>query len=69
MHQSAIRALTWIRAPPSGPSGEAQFDQDPTVVASAGYDGLECFTDVREGRGAVMNRTRGGSDFFKKNHI
>ena len=59
VHQSAIRALTWISTPSSGPSGEARFDQDPTVIASVGYDGMECFTDIREGRGAVMNRTRG----------
>ncbi|KAH6902491.1 hypothetical protein BKA70DRAFT_1520930 [Coprinopsis sp. MPI-PUGE-AT-0042] len=30
----------------------------PTVIASGGYDGVECLTDVREGRGSIMNRTR-----------
>ena len=59
VHQSAIRALAWIRAPPSSPSGAPRTDQDPTVIASGGYDGVECLTDIREGNGCVMNRTRG----------
>ncbi|KAF8163757.1 hypothetical protein B0H34DRAFT_650320 [Crassisporium funariophilum] len=58
VHQSAIRALAWIRAPPSWPSGAPRLDQDPTVIASGGYDGMECMTDIREGLGSVMNRTR-----------
>ncbi|KAJ7644297.1 hypothetical protein FB45DRAFT_1053081, partial [Roridomyces roridus] len=58
VHQSAIRALTWIRAPPSLPSGAPRTDADPTVIVSGGYDGLECVTDIREGHGSVMNRTR-----------
>ena len=62
VHQSAIRAVAWIRAPPSWPSGKSRFDQGPTMIASAGYDGVECLTDIREGRGAIMNRTRGIPD-------
>jgi transcription factor C subunit 6 len=58
VHQSAIRALAWIRVPPSS-AGVSCSELDPTVIASAGYDGLECLTDVREGSGCVMNRTRG----------
>ncbi|KAJ6620827.1 hypothetical protein B0H10DRAFT_2020767 [Mycena sp. CBHHK59/15] len=58
VHQSAIRALTWVRAPPSWPSGTPRVDADPTVIVSGGYDGLECLTDIREGHGSVMNRTR-----------
>ncbi|KAJ3511591.1 hypothetical protein NLJ89_g4010 [Agrocybe chaxingu] len=58
VHQSAIRSLAWIRAPPSSPSGTPCLDQDPTTIASGGYDGMECMTDIREGRGVVMNRTR-----------
>ncbi|CAA7271073.1 unnamed protein product [Cyclocybe aegerita] len=58
VHQSAIRSLAWIRAPPSSPSGVPCLDQDPTTIASGGYDGMECMTDIREGRGVVMNRTR-----------
>jgi hypothetical protein len=59
VHQSAIRALAWVRAPPSWPSGATRLDGDPTVIVSGGYDGLECLTDIREGHGSVMNRTRG----------
>ncbi|KAJ7695972.1 hypothetical protein B0H17DRAFT_1198295 [Mycena rosella] len=58
IHQSAIRALTWIRAPPSLPSGAPRVDADPTVIVTGGYDGLECLTDIREGHGSIMNRTR-----------
>ncbi|EAU88980.2 hypothetical protein CC1G_10676 [Coprinopsis cinerea okayama7 len=58
IHQSAIRALAWIQAPPCTVAGEASLDEDPTVIASGGYDGVECLTDIREGRGFIMNRTR-----------
>ncbi|KAJ7459664.1 hypothetical protein FB451DRAFT_1045765 [Mycena latifolia] len=58
IHQSAIRALAWVRAPPSWPSGVPRVDADPTVIVSGGYDGLECLTDIREGHGSIMNRTR-----------
>lgn len=59
IHQSAIRALCWIKAPPSRPSGALRKDGNPTIIASGGYDGVECMTDIREGHGSVMNRTRG----------
>ncbi|KAF8075956.1 hypothetical protein FPV67DRAFT_1558547 [Lyophyllum atratum] len=58
VHQSAIRALAWIRAPPATSTGAPRTDGDPTVIASGGYDGMECMTDIREGHGSVMNRTR-----------
>ncbi|KDR69360.1 hypothetical protein GALMADRAFT_256215 [Galerina marginata CBS 339.88] len=58
VHQSSIRALAWVKAPPCSPSGEPCVNEDPTVIASAGYDGMECLTDIRENRGSVMNRTR-----------
>ncbi|KAK7048195.1 pre-mRNA splicing factor [Favolaschia claudopus] len=58
VHQSAIRAIAWVRAPPSWPSGAPRLDGDPTVICSGGYDGLECLTDIREGHCSVMNRTR-----------
>ncbi|KAF5357771.1 hypothetical protein D9756_001159 [Leucocoprinus leucothites] len=58
VHQSAIRALAWIRTPPSSGSGQPMVEEDPTVIASGGYDGMECLTDIREGHGSVMNRTR-----------
>jgi transcription factor C subunit 6 len=51
VHQSAIRALTWVRVPDRRGNG-------PTVIASGGYDGLQCLTDIRELGGHVFNRTR-----------
>ncbi|KAI0636554.1 hypothetical protein C8Q77DRAFT_1093294 [Trametes polyzona] len=56
-HQSAIRSLSWVRAPVVSASGEITYD-DPTVIASGGYDGVECITDIRDMRGNVINRTR-----------
>ncbi|SRR6266702_2713003 len=53
VHQSAIRALTWVRVPDRHGNG-------PTVIASGGYDGLQCLTDIRDLGGHVFNRTRGG---------
>ncbi len=54
VHQSAIRALTWVRVPDRHGNG-------PTVIASGGYDGLQCLTDIRDLGGHVFNRTRGSS--------
>ncbi|KAN0116627.1 hypothetical protein V8E52_005771 [Russula decolorans] len=51
VHQSAIRTLTWVRVPDRHGNG-------PTVIASGGYDGLQCLTDIRELGGHVFNRTR-----------
>jgi transcription factor C subunit 6 len=59
IHQSAIRAIAWIRAPPSSGSGASLTAENPTVIASGGYDGVECLTDIRDLHGNVMNRTRG----------
>ena len=52
VHQSAIRALTWVRVPDRHGNG-------PTVIASGGFDGLQCLTDIRDVGGHVFNRTRG----------
>ena len=52
VHQSAICALTWVRVPDRHGNG-------PTVIASGGYDGLQCLTDIRDIGGHVFNRTRG----------
>ncbi|KAI0929118.1 hypothetical protein AcW1_006148 [Taiwanofungus camphoratus] len=57
VHQSAIRSLAWIRAPCVSATGELTKD-NPTVIASGGYDGVECLTDIRDLAGNVMNRTR-----------
>ncbi|KAG6369764.1 hypothetical protein JVT61DRAFT_13581 [Boletus reticuloceps] len=58
VHQSAIRALAWIRVPPTDGSGVPNLSEDPMVIASGGYDGVECLTDIREPHGNVVNRTR-----------
>ncbi|KAI0831441.1 hypothetical protein BC628DRAFT_1336499 [Trametes gibbosa] len=57
VHQSAIRSLSWIRAPVYSPDGEVTEDS-PTVIASGGYDGVEYITDIRDMCGNVLNRTR-----------
>ena len=62
-HQSAIRSLAWVRAPVVSASGEVTAD-DPTVIASGGYDGVECLTDIRDMCGNVINRTRGEYAFL-----
>ena len=59
VHQSAIRALAWIRAPPVSTSGVSMVQADPTVLASGGHDGMECITDLRAPQGNIINRTRG----------
>ncbi|KAF7297836.1 Pre-mRNA splicing factor [Mycena kentingensis (nom. inval.)] len=58
VHQSAIRTICWARSPPSWPTGAPRLNADPTIICSGGYDGLECITDIREGHGSIMNRTR-----------
>lgn len=58
-HQSGVRAISWIRAPGTTPDGTPLTSEDPTVIASGGYDGVECITDIRELVGNIMNRTRG----------
>lgn len=58
-HQSGVRALSWIRVPQTTSDGTPLTSEDPTVIASGGYDGVECLTDIRELAGHIMNRTRG----------
>jgi transcription factor C subunit 6 len=36
----------------------------PTVIASGGYDGLQCLTDIRDLGGHIFNRTRGTVTFY-----
>ncbi|OCH93813.1 hypothetical protein OBBRIDRAFT_817558 [Obba rivulosa] len=57
VHQSAVRAISWIRAPSVSATGE-YTDSNPTVIASGGYDGVECVTDIQDLLGNVVNRTR-----------
>lgn len=58
-HQSAIRALSWVKIPPASGTGEPLLEQNPTVLATGGYDGVERITDLRDPGGNMMNRTRG----------
>ncbi|KAG1905767.1 uncharacterized protein F5891DRAFT_625533 [Suillus fuscotomentosus] len=58
IHQSAVRALSWIRIPPTNDSGVPSTSEDPTVLATGGYDGMECLIDIREPHGNIVNRTR-----------
>ena len=58
MHQSAIRALAWIRAPPLSEFGSLT-KENPTVIASGGYDGAVYLLDIRDPPAYIMNRTRG----------
>lgn len=62
-HQSAIRGLAWARAPVHDSNGEETAD-DPTVIVSGGYDGVECVTDIRDMICNVLNRTRGALPFL-----
>ncbi|THH11562.1 hypothetical protein EW146_g7999, partial [Bondarzewia mesenterica] len=41
VHQSAIRALSWIRTPKYSSSNEPLMADDPSVIATGGYDGVE----------------------------
>jgi transcription factor C subunit 6 len=59
VHQSVIRSISWIRAPPASDDGQPNVLIDPTVIASGGHDGMECLTDIRDPFGNTMNRTRG----------
>lgn len=61
IHQSAVRAVTWIRAPPFSSLGSPLWDEDPVVIATGGYDGAQGFTDVRDAAMNEFNRTRGRS--------
>jgi transcription factor C subunit 6 len=58
IHQCAVRALAWIRIPPTNGSGVSSTSEDPMFLATGGYDGLECLTDIREPHGNIVNRTR-----------
>ncbi len=59
-HQSAIRALSWIRAPTFSGDAEVTTD-DPTVIVSGGYDGSLAVRDLREPTCNEIYRTRGSS--------
>ncbi|EKM55117.1 uncharacterized protein PHACADRAFT_161079 [Phanerochaete carnosa HHB-10118-sp] len=56
-HQSAIRSLTWIRAPTYSANAEVTSDS-PTMIISVGYDGVMHAIDLREPCGSDISRTR-----------
>lgn len=60
VHQSAIRAVTWMRIPPSS-SGSPLWDEDPVIIATGGYDGAQGYVDLRDAAMNEFNRTRGRS--------
>jgi transcription factor C subunit 6 len=66
VHQSAIRAIAWINAPPAKPDGSFSLSADPCIIASGGHDGVECVTDIRDPGGNVINRTRGKPYLFTR---
>ncbi|KAI6031550.1 hypothetical protein BKA83DRAFT_26764 [Pisolithus microcarpus] len=47
VHQSAVRAITWIR-------GDPATSEDPTVIASGGYDGAYSVSPIMLGRGHIL---------------
>lgn len=61
IHQSAIRAVTWLRVPPFSSTGSPVWDEDPVVIATGGYDGSQGFIDLRDAAMNEFNRTRGES--------
>ncbi|KAH8106919.1 hypothetical protein BXZ70DRAFT_915612 [Cristinia sonorae] len=57
VHQSAVKVISWVRAPTTSATGEITAD-NPTVIATGGYDGLACLRDIRENTAVDLNRTR-----------
>ncbi|EJD05772.1 uncharacterized protein FOMMEDRAFT_104009 [Fomitiporia mediterranea MF3/22] len=58
IHQSAVRSIKWIPIPSAAADGSLKFTHSPTKIASGGYDGCEIVTDLRDGWGCILNRTR-----------
>ncbi|KAF9651500.1 hypothetical protein BDM02DRAFT_3091246 [Thelephora ganbajun] len=58
IHQSAVRAVSWMRIPPSSPSGSPLWNEDPVIIATGGYDGAQGYIDLRDGVMNEFNRTR-----------
>ena len=59
IHQSAVRAITWIRAPTTSTVGSPLWNEDPATIATGGYDGAQGYIDLRDGAMNEFNRTRG----------
>ncbi|KIO33303.1 hypothetical protein M407DRAFT_17857 [Tulasnella calospora MUT 4182] len=58
VHQSGIRSLSWVRAPPSDSLGRFMPTEDPTMICSVGYDGEIFMTDTRDQSSTSMGRYR-----------
>lgn len=48
LHAAPVRSLEWIRTPPLNQKGEPEIDQDPTFLASTGYDGSLKLVDTED---------------------
>jgi transcription factor C subunit 6 len=57
-HQSAVRALVFVGAPPPSASGGLDWGADPELLASAGHDGVLALSSLITGSSAVAGRTR-----------
>ncbi|KDQ10972.1 hypothetical protein BOTBODRAFT_115064 [Botryobasidium botryosum FD-172 SS1] len=58
VHQSLVRSVAWVRAPPFDAQGLPLTECDPTTIASASYDGCLIMTDLRELGGFSLFRVR-----------
>lgn len=60
LHAAPVRSLTWIRTPPISQNGEPDVNQDPTFLASTGYDGSMKLVDTEDiGSSATLIHERG----------
>lgn len=48
LHAAPVRSLEWIRTPPLNQKGEPETDQDPSFLASTGYDGSLKLVDTED---------------------
>ncbi|KAG8947219.1 hypothetical protein FRC04_010942 [Tulasnella sp. 424] len=58
VHQSGIRSISWVKAPPSDSLGQFLPAEDPTMICSVGYDGEIFITDTRDQSSTSMGRYR-----------
>ncbi|KAG0143638.1 hypothetical protein CROQUDRAFT_109056 [Cronartium quercuum f. sp. fusiforme G11] len=59
-HAAPVRSVIWIRTPPINQRGEPETDQDPTFLASTGYDGSMKLVDTEDiGGSATLIHERG----------
>ncbi|CAH7683534.1 WD40-repeat-containing domain protein [Phakopsora pachyrhizi] len=46
LHSAPIRSISWIRVPPLKRNGQPGIDEDPTFLATTGYDGSVKLVDM-----------------------